>query len=149
MSVNLLIMLIISPQQVCEMLSSAGMYVCLCSVCSYISKTTRTNFTNYYTTTTVLRPPGLCPGLPRWAGTRKVKPIGIYWSKRQWVAVASAGHVQICISPQTDNHASIPPLSFLQVGCPSCCPTNSINALKARAPTFLHISCSCGLILLW
>jgi len=30
-------------------------------------------------------------GLPRWAGTRKVKPIWFYWSKRQWVAVASAG----------------------------------------------------------
>ena len=33
----------------------------------------------------------LCPGLLGWAGTRKVKPIWIYWSKRQWVAVASAG----------------------------------------------------------
>ena len=33
----------------------------------------------------------LCPGLPRWAGTRKVKPTWFYWSKRQWVAVASAG----------------------------------------------------------
>ena len=32
----------------------------------------------------------LCPGLPGWAGTRKEKPIWIYWSKRQWVAVASA-----------------------------------------------------------
>ena len=32
----------------------------------------------------------LCPGLPGWAVTRKVKPIGIYWSKRQWVAVTSA-----------------------------------------------------------
>jgi len=30
-----------------------------------------------------------------------------------------------------DNHANIPPLSFLQAGCPSCCPTNSIKALKA------------------
>ena len=30
-------------------------------------------------------------GLPRWAGTRKVKPIWFYWSKRHWVAVASAG----------------------------------------------------------
>jgi len=30
-------------------------------------------------------------GLPRWAGTRKLKPICIYWSKRHWVAVASAG----------------------------------------------------------
>jgi len=34
---------------------------------------------------------GLCPGQARWAGTRKVKPICIYWSKTQWVAVASAG----------------------------------------------------------
>jgi len=34
------------------------------------------------TATTVLRPPRLCPGLPGWAGTRKVKPIWIYWSKR-------------------------------------------------------------------
>jgi len=24
-----------------------------------------------------------------------------------------------------------PPLSFLQAGCPSCCPTNSVKALKA------------------
>ena len=29
------------------------------------------------------------------------------------------------------NHTSTPPLSFLQAGCPSCCPTNSIKALKA------------------
>ena len=33
----------------------------------------------------------LCPGLPGWAGIRKVKQSGFYWSKRQWVAVASAG----------------------------------------------------------
>ena len=30
-----------------------------------------------------------------------------------------------------DNHASTPPLSFLQAGCPSCRPTNSVKALKA------------------
>jgi len=29
-----------------------------------------------------------------------------------------------------DNHASTPPLSFLQAGCPSCRPTNSFKALK-------------------
>ena len=40
-------------------------------------------------------------------------------------------HMQVCTSLQTDNHASTPPLSFLQAGCPSCCPTNSIKALKA------------------
>ena len=32
---------------------------------------------------------------------------------------------------QTDNHASTPPLSFLQAGCPSCRPTKSVEALKA------------------
>jgi len=39
----------------------------------------------------------------------------------------------ICVSTslQTDNHASTPPLSFLQAGCPSCHPTNSVKALKA------------------
>jgi len=47
------------------------------------------------------------------------------------VVVASAGHVQVCTSLQTDNHASTSPLSFLQGGCPSCRPTNSVKALKA------------------
>jgi len=42
------------------------------------------------------------------------------------------GHMQVCTSLQTDNHGSTPPLSFLQAGCPSCHPTNSIKALKAK-----------------
>jgi len=33
---------------------------------------------------------------------------------------------------QTDNHTSTPPLSFLQAGCPSCRPTNSVKALKEK-----------------
>jgi len=41
--------------------------------------------------------------------------------------------MQVCTSLQTDNHASTPPLSFLQAGCPSCRPTNSVKALKALA----------------
>jgi len=41
-------------------------------------------------------------------------------------------HQQDCTSLQTDNHASTPPLSFLQAGCPSCRPTNSVKALKAN-----------------
>jgi len=36
------------------------------------------------------------------------------------------GHMQVCASLQTDNHASTP-----QAGCPSCRPTNSVKALKA------------------
>jgi len=42
------------------------------------------------------------------------------------------GHMQGCISLQTDNHASTPPLSFLQAGCPSCRPTNSVKALSLQ-----------------
>jgi len=41
------------------------------------------------------------------------------------------GHMQVCTLLQTDNHTSTPPLSFLQAGCPSCRPTNSVKALKA------------------
>jgi len=39
--------------------------------------------------------------------------------------------MQVCTLLQTDNHASTPPLWFLQAGCPSCRPTNSVKALKA------------------
>jgi len=39
--------------------------------------------------------------------------------------------MQVCTSLQTDNHANTSPLSFLQAGCPSCRPTNSVKALKA------------------
>jgi len=40
-------------------------------------------------------------------------------------------HMQtICTSFQTDNHASTSLLKFLQAGCPSCHPTNSVKALK-------------------
>jgi len=42
------------------------------------------------------------------------------------------GHMQVCTSLQTDNHASTPPLSFLQAGCSSCHPANSVKALKAN-----------------
>ena len=46
------------------------------------------------------------------------------------------GHMQVCTSLRTDNHASTPPLSFLQAGCPSCRPTNSVKALKALRLTW-------------
>ena len=38
-------------------------------------------------------------------------------SEWQWHQL---GHMQVCTLLQTDNHASTPPLSFLQAGCPSC-----------------------------
>jgi len=42
------------------------------------------------------------------------------------------GCMPIYTLPQTDNHASTPPLSFLQAACLSCCSTNSVKVLKAR-----------------
>ena len=54
----------------------------------------------------------LFPGLSGWASTRKVKPIRILLkqdSEWQWHQL---GHMQVCISLQTANHASTPPLKF-------------------------------------
>jgi len=53
-------------------------------------------------------------------------------SEWQWHQL---GHMQVCTSLQTDNHASNPPLSFLQAGCPSCRPTNSVKALEELSNT--------------
>ena len=50
-------------------------------------------------------------------------------SEWQW---HQQSHMQVCTSLQTDNHASTPPLCFLQARCPSCRPTNSVKALKAK-----------------
>jgi len=53
------------------------------------------------------------PGLPGWAGTRKVKPI---WILLKQETVSGSGIswaiMQVCTSLQTDNHASTSPLSF-------------------------------------
>jgi len=40
--------------------------------------------------------------------------------------------MQVCTLLQTDNDTSTSPLSFLQAGCPSCRPTNSVKALTAQ-----------------
>jgi len=72
-----------------------------------------------------------CP-LSGWAGTRKVKTNLDFTEARdsewQWYQL---GHMQVCTSLNTDNHGSTTQLSFLQAGCPSCNPTNSVKALKA------------------
>jgi len=78
----------------------------------------------------------LFPGVPRWASTREVKTNLDFIEARdnewQWHQL---GHMQARTLLQTDNHSSTPPLSFLQAGCPSCCPTNSVEALKAHFRT--------------
>jgi len=56
-------------------------------------------------------------------------------SEWQWHQL---GHMQVCTLLQTDNHTNTPPLSFLQAGCPSCRPTNSVKALKAISTASMH-----------
>ena len=79
----------------------------------------------YTYTHTHTRLTALCPGLPRWAGTRKVKTNLDFTEARdsewQWHQL---GHMQLWISLQTDNHASTPPLSFYRP-----------DALPAAQPT--------------
>jgi len=70
-----------------------SLYLCAYSVVLCYNNNNNYYYYNHFTT------PGLCPGLPMWAGTRKVKPIWIYWSKRWWLAVASA-------VPYADHHKS-------------------------------------------
>jgi len=67
---------------------------------------------------------------------QKGKPLWILLEQEmmgwQWHQL---DHMQIiCTSLQTDNDASTSPLRFLQAGCPSCCPANSVKALKAKHP---------------
>ena len=45
-------------------------------------------------------------------------------SEWQWHQL---GRMQLCTLLQTDNHANTSLLSFLQAGCPSCHPTNSVT----------------------
>ena len=75
---------------------------------------------------------GLCPGLPGWASTRKVKPIWILLKQK---TVSGSGiSWAICKSAPRSRQTTMPVPHhsvFLQAGCPSCRPTNSVKALKA------------------
>ena len=87
-----------------------------------------------------------CPGLPKWAGTRKVKPIWILLKQEtvsgsgiSWGTCKSAPHSRQITMP-VPHHSR-----FLQAGCPSCRPTNSVKALKANALTvILQYNKVCG-----
>ena len=77
---------------------------------------------------------GPFPRLPRWASTREVKPIWILL--KQQTASGSGISWAICKSAPLSRQITTPAphhASFLQAGCPSCRPTNSVKALKAQA----------------
>ena len=80
----------------------------------------------------------LFPGLPGWASTRKVYNLDFTEARESEWQWHELGHMQICTLLQTNNHASTPPLSFLQAGRPSCRPTNSVKALKEIS---LYVNC--------
>jgi len=87
--------------------------------------------TYFYThTVTHTRLTVLCPGLPGWAGTRKVKPIWIL--VKQETLSGSGISWAICKSPPRSRQITTPWSGFLQDGCPSCHPTNSVKALNGN-----------------
>ena len=75
----------------------------------------------------------LFPELPGWAGTRKVKPV---WILLKQETVSGSGiRWAICKSALSSRQITTPAPHhsvFLQAGCPSCRPTNSVKALKAN-----------------
>jgi len=86
----------------------------------------------------------LCPGLPGWTGTRKVKQI---WILLKQETVSGSGISRaICKSAPRCRQITTPAPHhsvFLQAGCPSCCPTNSVKARVCIAITW----CECGILL--
>jgi len=76
-----------------------------------------------------------------YTGTRKAEPFWILIKQEmmvwQWHQL---DHIQIiCTSLQTDNHTSTSVLNFMQTGCSSCHPTNSVKALKAVLLNWIEI----------
>ena len=78
----------------------------------------------------------LCQRPPRWAGTRKVKPIWILLKQETVSGSGISWAIYASLHFAPDKHASTPPLSFLQAGCPSCHTTKSVNALKEKTLLF-------------
>ena len=66
----------------------------------------------------------LCPGLPGWAGTRKVKPIWILLKQETVSGSGISWAICKCASRSRQITTPAPHCSVLQTGCPSCRPTN-------------------------
>jgi len=88
-------------------------------------------FVRLWTTHTHTRLTALFPGQPGWAGTRKVQPI---WILLKQETVSGNGiHWAICKSAPCSRQITTPAPHhsvFLQAGCPSYRPANSVKALK-------------------
>ena len=105
-----------------------GPHRCRVSQLAHLSKLTVRHVTRPSHTHTELlqtRLTALCPGLPGWAGTNLdfTKARDSKWQCYQ------LGHMQVCTSIQTAHHRSV----FLQAGCPSCRPTNSVKSTEGTS----------------
>jgi len=58
-------------------------------------------------------------------------------SEWQWHQL---GCMQVCTSLLTDNHASVPPLSFLRAGCPFLLPNQQHQSTEYLMKLFLLVS---------
>ena len=103
-------------------------------------RSTEGRYTNTHTHTHT-RLTALFPGLPGWASTRKVKPTWIL--PKQETVSGSEIRWAICKSAPCSRQITMPAPHrsvFLQAGCPSCHPTNSVKALKANTHTVNYLS---------
>ena len=114
------------------------------TICTLLQTDNHTNIPslNFYRpdalpdTHTHTRLTALCPGLPRWAGTRKVKPIWILLeqdSERQWHQLE---HMQVCTSLQTDNHASTSLLKFFTGWMPFLPPNQQCQSTEGKCSSW-------------
>jgi len=102
----------------------------------YLSEITMTtiNYTHTHTRLTAL-----CPGLPRSAGTRKVKPIWILL-KQQTVSGSGICWAICKYASRSRQPRQHPTAQFLQAGCPSWRPTNSVKALKETTVNYYIVN---------
>ena len=72
----------------------------------------------------------LCPGLPGWAGTRKVKPILILLQQETMSGSGISWAICKSASRSRDNHASTPPLSYFTARMPFLPPNQQCQSTE-------------------
>ena len=88
------------------------------------------------------------PGLAGWAGTRKVKPISILLKQESEWQWHQLGCMQVCTSPQTENHVSTPLLSFFTGRMPFLPPNQQCQSTEGnQLPNWLW--CSVHIVFNW
>jgi len=107
-----------------------------CSLCDTYDKLYLLALKRWHTHTRLM---ALCPGIPGWASTRKVKPIWILL-RRETVSVSGISWA-ICKSAplsKTDNHASTPPLSFFTGRMPYLLPNQQRQSTEGISKDGIH-----------